>query len=69
MNLQQERIDDLCAQIGFKGLPNHYITLCQVAAKEEWTYSDFLENALRKEAEDKEDDARSKEAERRQRAR
>lgn len=54
MNLQQERIDCLCAALGFKGLPNHYTTLCQVAAKEEWTYSDFLENALRKEAEDKE---------------
>lgn len=54
MNLQQERIDTLCAELGFKGLPNHYANLCQVAAKEEWTYSDFLENALRKEAEDKE---------------
>jgi len=54
MNLQQERIDALCAELGFKGLPNHYAHLCQVAVKEEWSYSDFLENALRKEAEDKE---------------
>lgn len=34
--------------LGFKGLPNHYTTLYQVAAKEEWTYSDFLENAFKK---------------------
>lgn len=35
MNLQQERIDALCAELGFKGLPNHYTHLCQAAAKEE----------------------------------
>lgn len=54
MNLQQERIDSLCMELGLKGLPNEYADLCQIAAKEEWPYIDFLEKMLKKEAESKE---------------
>lgn len=54
MNLQQERIEALCADIGLKGLPHCYSDLCQIAAREDWSYIDFLEKALRKEADSKE---------------
>jgi len=46
MNLQQERIDSLCAELGLKGLPSQYATLCQTAGKEEWSYIDFLDSVV-----------------------
>jgi len=53
MNLQQERIDSLCEELGLKGLTNNYSHLCATAAKEEWSFIDFLEKTLKSEAEAK----------------
>lgn len=49
MNLQQQRIDELCEALQLPGLIDEHSALAQQAAKQEMTYSDFLEQCLKAE--------------------
>ena len=49
MNLQQERIDQLCEALGLPFVAQGYGSASQKAASQELAYSDFLEGLLREE--------------------
>jgi len=49
MNLQQERIDQLCEALGLPCVAQGYGSASQKAASQELAYSDFLEGLLREE--------------------
>lgn len=51
MNLQQERIDAHCHSLKLEGLMNRYLALAGDASTKEWSFLDFLENALAHERE------------------
>jgi DNA replication protein DnaC len=46
MNIQHERILELCEKIGLSALALEYDNLCQKAAKGQGTYADFVEELL-----------------------
>lgn len=46
MNLQQERIDMHCQLLKLEGLMQYYRALASEAADKEWSFLDFLEQAL-----------------------
>ena len=46
MNLQHERIRQLCEQLRFVSLADHYSAIAQDASTKEVSYTDFLEQAL-----------------------
>lgn len=46
MNLQQERIDGHCQSLKLEGLMHRYVALASDAAAKQWSFLDFLENAL-----------------------
>lgn len=46
MNIQHERIIDLCEKLGLTAIAREYVGLCQEAAKKEKTYSEVLEELL-----------------------
>lgn len=47
MNLQHERLDELCHQLQLQAIAQHYSTYAQTAAETQQSYSDFLEELLR----------------------
>lgn len=49
MNLQAQRTDELCETLGLPGLATDYDGLAQSAAKNESSYSDYLEQCLKAE--------------------
>ena len=49
MNVQNERITDLCQQLNLVALPEQYMCQAQKAASEQSSYTDFLESLLRSE--------------------
>lgn len=49
MNLQDERIQQACTQLGLGGIAAHYAPAAQQAARDEQSYSDYLEGLLRTE--------------------
>lgn len=49
MNLQHERLTDLCQQLNLLSTPTHYAHLAQQAADEQKPYTDFLESILQHE--------------------
>ena len=49
MNLQDERLQQACTQLGLTGMAGHYAALAQQAARDEQSYTDFLEALLRTE--------------------
>ncbi|ABO57413.1 MULTISPECIES: IS21-like element ISBcen13 family helper ATPase IstB [Burkholderia] len=51
MNLQQERIDGHCQSLKLEGLMHRYVALASDAAAKQWSFLDFLENALAHERE------------------
>jgi hypothetical protein len=51
MNLQQERIDGHCQSLKLEGLMQRYVALASDAATKQWSFLDFLENALAHERE------------------
>jgi DNA replication protein DnaC len=51
MNLQHERLAQLCAELRLGGVAADYPAMAQRAAETEATYPDFLESVLRAEAE------------------
>jgi DNA replication protein DnaC len=51
MNLQQERIDAHCHSLKLEGLMLRYVALASDAASKQWSFLDFLENALAQERE------------------
>ncbi|MDG0027909.1 IS21-like element helper ATPase IstB [Trinickia sp. Y13] len=51
MNLQQERIDAHCQSLKLEGLMQRYIALANDAAAKQWSFLDFLEQALAHERE------------------
>src|SRR5690606_41396870 len=50
MNLQHERIDHYCQALKLDGLMQHYRRLAADAANQDWSLLDYLEHALRAEA-------------------
>jgi len=46
MNIQHERIRQLCEQLRFVSLADHYSAIAQDASAKEVSYTDFLEQAL-----------------------
>lgn len=50
MNLQQERIAQLCQQLKLESVATQYPTLAQEAVRDELPYSDFLEKLLERES-------------------
>lgn len=46
MNLQHEKIDSLCAKLQLQGISQSYLKLSDEAAKEESTFTTFLERVL-----------------------
>jgi DNA replication protein DnaC len=50
MNIQQERINDLCVGLNLPHVAQSYASAAQEAAKQEMAYSDFLEHLLKAEA-------------------
>lgn len=50
MNLQQERIAQLCQQLKLESVATQYPTLAQEAVRNELPYSDFLERLLERES-------------------
>lgn len=46
MNLQQEKIENLCEKLQLIGIENHFQNLAAEAAKKEQTFTDFLEKIL-----------------------
>lgn len=51
MNLQQERIDGHCQSLKLEGLMQRYVALASDAAAKQWSFLDFLEQALAHERE------------------
>lgn len=49
MNLQQERIAELCGQLKLERLAQYYPALAQQAVRDELSYADFLERLLENE--------------------
>lgn len=49
MNLQTERIDHLCEGLGLAGIAQQYAALSQKAARDEASFTDFLEQCLKAE--------------------
>ncbi len=49
MNLQSERLQVLCTELGLNGVLSSYANLSQIAANEEQSYVDFLEKILQEE--------------------
>lgn len=50
MNLQHEKIIQLCDELKLEGLSNEYNAICQQCAKEEVSFTDCLEQLLKAEA-------------------
>lgn len=50
MNLQHEKIIQLCDELKLEGLSNEYSSICQQCAKEEVSFTDCLEQLLKAEA-------------------
>jgi hypothetical protein len=46
MNLQQERIADICQHLGLHRMAEDWAGLAQAAARDETSYADFLEQLL-----------------------
>lgn len=46
MNLQQDRIAELCAQLKLERLAQHYPAMAQQAVRDELSYADYLERLL-----------------------
>lgn len=46
MDLQIERISELCQELKLQGLADSFPALAQAAAGKEWSYADFLEKSL-----------------------
>lgn len=46
MNMQHERVRNLCEKMGLLAIASEYAGLCQEAAKNESAYSDLVENLL-----------------------
>lgn len=53
MSLQTERITEICDALGLAGLDNQYDVLAQAAAKAEISYTDYLEQCLRAEQQER----------------
>ena len=49
MNVQQERIEQLCRQLKLESVATLYPALAEEAVREELAYSDFLERLLERE--------------------
>lgn len=49
MNLQHERIEDLCQKLNLIGIENQFQSLASEAVKEDKSYVDFLEQVLQSE--------------------
>lgn len=49
MNLQQEKILELCQQLNLEGIQEEYTAICQSCAKEELSFTDCLEKLLKAE--------------------
>lgn len=47
MNLQHERIEQLCLDLNLQTIATEHSGLCQDAAKKNQSFYDFLENLLR----------------------
>jgi meiotically up-regulated gene 157 (Mug157) protein len=46
MNLQHEKIDSLCEKLQLLGICHNYLKISDESAKEESTYTSFLEKIL-----------------------
>lgn len=46
MRIQDERLRLACEQLALQAIPEHYAALGDKAAKEEWSYSDYLERLI-----------------------
>ena len=51
MNLQHEKIQDLCQQLKLEGIQNAYSSISQECAKEEMSFTDCIEKLLKAEQE------------------
>lgn len=49
MNLQHQRIAELCQALKLERVADHYPVLAQQAVREEFSFGDFLEQLLRNE--------------------
>ena len=59
MNLQQQRISELCESLGLAGLATDYDALAQDAVKNESSYSEYLEQCLKVEQQSRQQRTRS----------
>jgi DNA replication protein DnaC len=51
MNVQHERVIELCAELRLSAIANQYSVLAQQAAEQQSSFTDFLESLLRVERE------------------
>ncbi len=59
MSLQAERIDSLCDGLGLAGIAQQYAALSQTAARDEASFTDFLEQCLKAEQQTRQARSRS----------
>jgi DNA replication protein DnaC len=59
MNLQIERMNSLCENLGLSGLNTEYEALAQVASDQEGSYTDYLEQCLQAEQQSRQQRTRS----------
>ena len=59
MSLQAERITEVCDALGLSGLASQYAALAQAAAKVESSYTDYLEQCLRAEQQERQQRSRT----------
>ena len=59
MSLQAERITEVCDALGLSGLANEYDVLAQAAAKAESSYTDYLEQCLKAEQQERQQRSRT----------
>ena len=59
MSLQAERITEVCDALGLSGLASQYAALAQAAAKVESSYTDYLEQCLKAEQQERQQRSRT----------
>lgn len=59
MNLQTQRLHELCEGLGLSGVEVNYAALAQTAAKQESSYTDYLEQCLKAEQQSRQQRTRS----------